>query len=202
MRRAWPLSKFAVVLLLTLAGCLSGCAAADPVALPVQRPSGREGEVLSWEATTAAAGPRHNVRLGFETDAAQLMGWAKTSLRYRVLVDLWVEGPQGKVAQKTLTVAVTERRQVGEDKVNNSVQFAYKAAGILQESGFRDVAPVDAFGFTPGPGRWTLHARMRIPDGGNRKAIRVIRNLKVEIRARAGNGGSLSEWTALEPRRE
>lgn len=186
-------------LLLALTLLLTGCGSRTTVAPLDQRPSGKEDQVLSWTAHAAGPGPTHAFRLGIDVDEAKLMGWARTNLQTNVLLDLALTGPD-TARRAVLLFPITQMRQVGKDEERNTVQMAFLGAGELMESGFRRVPSKDAFTAKPSEGDWTLTVRMRVPNGGNTRALWAVRSVRVDVLANADADGVLREWTALEPK--
>jgi hypothetical protein len=180
------LTLFAAVSLLAVAGC-SG----EPVTVLEVNPRGVPDEVVSWETTAQSKGPVHLVRVGYDTDPARLMGWSRTDVGYNALLDVSVTGPEGTVSE-TLLMPLTEKRQVGQE--GNTMLMAFGAAGIMQETGFRRVASVDAVRFKPVPGDHRIDVRLRVHTGGNRKSLKVLRTLRVEVVTRPDADGALTTW--------
>ncbi len=178
---------------------LTGCFGSDAVATLEQRPTGVEDELLSWTSDGHGAGPRHTVMLGVDIDEAQLMGWARTDRPYGALLFVTLTLPAGTEQYASVRVPVTEQRQLSEDKEANTVQIAYLAAGDMQPSGFRRVPIQRAVSFKPSVGPHSLSVRLRVPPGGEKKALRGIRTVRVEMQSREGADGLLTAWTAEAP---
>lgn len=176
---------------------LTGCAQSTVSELS-QRPRGKEGEILSWTATAKEAGPAHKVSVAIVTDPAKLMGWARRDVKYHGLIDVVVEGPSG--TEKTVvTVPITERKIIGEDKEANTISVTFDAAGAVQPDGFGLVPSQPAVRFKPVPGQYTLTVRLRMPKGGNVKALYAVREVRLELVARDGARGRLTNWVAQPP---
>ncbi|HCP48190.1 MAG TPA: hypothetical protein DIU15_19280 [Deltaproteobacteria bacterium] len=155
--------------------------------------------MLSWAGTTTKKGPRHRIRISLDIDPAKLMGWARTSLQYRVLADVRFHPPKGEVRTRTLVIPITEARKIGEDPNTGTIRMAHGAAGTPLENGFRRTEPMEAYSVWPKAGDHKISVRMRIEKGANRNALKTIRALRVEVLASGDGGGVLSEWTELPP---
>lgn len=178
---------------------LTGCLGTDPVATLDQRPTGLVDEVLTWTVDAVSDGPRHTLAVGIDVDEAQLMGWARTDRPYGTLLYVTLTGPGDVRERAMIRMPVTEQRQIGEDKDANTVQVAYLAAGDVLPSGFRRVPAEHAFTFVPAPGRWELTAKLAVPPAGEKKALKGIRAVRMELTSRAGKKGLLSQWTEEAP---
>jgi len=186
--------------LLALAGMtlsLLSCAPRTPVATLEVRPAGKVGEVLGWTAMATRNGPRHRIRISVDIDPAKLLGWARTSLQYRVLADVRFHPSEGEVRTRTLVVPITEARKIGEDPKTGAIRMAHSAAGRVLENGFRRTEPIEAYSVWPKAGNQKISVRMRIEKGANRNALKAVRALRVEVLARGDGGGVLREWTEL-----
>lgn len=180
------------LILLALAG---GCRSTTVLSTLEAQPRGEEDEVLSWDATATCKGPTHLLRASIDTDPANLMGWSRTDVGYRVILDVSVAGP-GDTVRKTVFLPVTEKREVGRE--GDTIKMAYDAAGTMTDSGFRRGAPLDSVRFVPLPGPHRIDVRLRIPEGGNRRALRVIRTLRVDVVGPEGSRCALTEWSRVE----
>jgi hypothetical protein len=76
--------------------------------------------------------------------------------------------------------------------------MSYSAAGVMQETGFRRVAPVDAVRFKPSVGEHRIDVTIRSPSGGNRNALKAIRAVRVEVVSRPEAEGVLTDWVVVE----
>lgn len=177
--------------LLLLAGCSSGI-----VSTLETRPSGSDEEVVSWTVVADESGPWHTLKVGIDTDAAKLMGWSRTDVGYRVILDVSVTDAKGRVDRKALILPITEKREVGRE--GDTILMSYSAAGVMQDTGFGRVPAVDAVRFKPSPGEHRIDVEIRKPSGGNRRALKVIRTLRVEIVSRTEADGVLTDWTLVE----
>ena len=182
-------------LLLTLL-LLTGCAGSGVATTLETRPAGSDGEVVSWMATATTTGPWHTVRVGIDTDAAKLMGWSRTDIGYRVILDVSVTDATGRVDRKPVYAPITEKREVGRE--GDTILMSYSAAGEMQETGFGRVTPIDAVRFKPSPGEHRIDVTIRLPDGGNRRALKVIRALRVEVVSRREAEGVLTAWDLVQ----
>ena len=177
--------------LFLLAGCGSGV-----VTTLETRPAGTDGEVVTWISTTDRSGPWHTLRVGIDTDAAKLMGWSRTDVGYRAILDVSVTDAKGKLYRKPLVVNITERKEVGRE--GNTVLVSYSAAGVMQETGFGRVPAVDAVRFKPSPGEHRIDVTIRTPSGGNRKSLKAIRAVRVEVVSRTEADGVLTAWDLVQ----
>jgi len=184
-------------LLLAAAVLLAGCTPSTVTTLS-QRPRGKEFERLTWTATAVEPGPRHRATLSIVTDPAKLMGWARRDVQYRGLFDVAVTGPDG-TTKATLTVPITERKIIGEDKAANTIKVTFDAAGEVQPDGFGLVPPQRALDFAVVPGDYELSVRVRMPKGGNKQALWAVREVRLELQARDGAKGRLTTWAAQPP---
>ncbi len=191
-RTAWLLSW------LLLLG-LSACGNPSVVTTLEQSPKGRNNELRGWSATASEHGPRHKVRLTVVLDPAKYMGWARTNIQYRVVLDVRLLAPGGEARERTLVIPISEARQVGEDKANNRIRLAYGPAGTLQPNGFHLLEPFDLMSFKPSPGEYKLTIRMRVMTGANRNALWALRHLQVELLSKEGAQGLLTDWQELPP---
>ena len=164
-----------------------------------QRPQGRNHEVRGWTTTATESGPRHKLRLTVDLDPAKYMGWARTNIQYRVLLDVLHEGPDGLSDERVLIIPISEARQVGEDKSRNRIRLAYGPAGELLPNGFRRLEPFELMSFKPTPGEYKLTIRLRVLTGSNRNALWTLRHLRVDILSREDSEGLLTNWTELPP---
>jgi len=183
-----------IVLLLLLCGCSQSVVTSFE-----QSPKGRNNEVRGWTTTATENGPRHKVRLTVDLDPAKYMGWARTNIQYRIVLDVRLEGPNGDAQERTLVIPVTEARQVGEDKARNRIRLAYGPAGKLLPNGFHRLEPFELMSFKPVPGVFKLTVRMRVMTGANRNALWTLRYLRVELLSSEGAAGLLTDWTELPP---
>lgn len=197
MERPSRLTAFCAPLLAALLLLLaSGCGGSGVVSTLEARPAGSDEEVVSWEATAVAPGPWHTLRVGIDTDAARLMGWSRSDVGYRVILDVSVTDAKGRVDRKPLVLPITEKREVGRE--GDTILMSYSAAGVMMETGFGRVTPVDAVRFKPSPGGHRIDVTIRIPSGGNRRALKVIRAVRVEVVSRVEGDGVLTEWELVE----
>lgn len=194
MPRTWLIRAILLLSMASITLASVSCAPATPVATLEVRPAGKVGEILSWTSTALEKGPRHRIRLSVDVDPAKLMGWARTSLQYRVLADVRFHPPEGEVRTRTLVVPITEARKIGEDPKTGTIRLAHRAAGTLLENGFRRTEPIEAYSVWPKAGHQKISVRMRIEKGANRNALKAIRSVRVEVLARGDGGGVLGEW--------
>ncbi len=185
-------------LLIALTLLLASCGSRSTVAPLDQRPAGKVDEVLSWQAHATGSGPTHAFRFGIDIDEAKMMGWSRTDQQTRVMLDVSLVGPETE-KRAALTFALTAMQQVGEDKERNTVQMAFLPAGELMKSGFRRLPSKDAFQAKPTEGDWTLRVRMRVPHGGNTRALWTVRSVRVDVLANPEAEGVLREWIELPP---
>ena len=183
-----------IIFLLALGGCGSSV-----VTTLEESPRGRNNEVRGWTTTVTETGPRHKVRLIVDLDPAKYMGWARTNIQYRVVLDVRIEGPDGLSDERILIIPVSEARQVGEDKKRNTIRLAYGPAGKALANGFRRLEPFELMWFKPVPGEYKLTIRLRVMTGSNRNALWTLRFLRVELLSREGAKGLLTDWTELPP---
>jgi hypothetical protein len=175
--------------LLAVGALLAGCPAGPTVATLEARPTGTYGEVLSWTAQApTSGGPRHTVTVEIEIDEAQLM-WAKTTFAYSAFVDVGVTGA-GNVEEQWMQFPITEERRLGED--DGVITIAYLAAGTPLPSGFRRSETKRALSFKPQGGPVTLTAHLRTPDGADRKALKAIRTVRLQLHS--GSRRALTDW--------
>lgn len=177
--------------LLLAMGVLAGCNPGPVVATLEARPSGKYGEEIRWTSAGSPAGS-HKVEVEIEVDEAQLMMFEKP-YSVSMFVDVDVEGA-GEVDEVWLNFPVTEERVMSEDE--STRRIAYKAAGTLQESGFRKSVTKKAFGFSPAGGPVTLVAHIRTPQGADRHALKAVRTVRLVVRSR--NDGAATEWVEGE----
>lgn len=167
---------------------LPACKPAPVAAILEARPSGSYGEELSW-TSTQSSNARHRVDVEIEIDAAQLLGWAKTTFSYSAFIDISVQGG-GNVDEQWKNFKITEERVLGEDE--GVIKIAYLAAGDLQESGFRKPASQRALTFKARGEDVTLVAHIRTPQGADRKILRAIRMVRLIVRS--GSDDALTGW--------
>lgn len=189
-------ARVALILLLLL---LSGGCSSSVVTSLEQRPKGRNHEVRGWTTTATESGPRHKLRLTVDLDPAKYMGWARTNIQYRVLLDVLLEGPNGLSDERVLIIPISETHQVGEDKSRNRIRLAYGPAGKLLPNGFRRLEPFGLMSFKPTAGEYKLTIRLRVMTGANRNALWTLRHLRVDILSKEGSDGLLTNWTELPP---
>ncbi len=191
-----PLRLTALLVLLGWLLLLSGCGGSGVASTLDVRPTGSDGETLTWTANADATGPWHLLRVGIETDAAKLMGWSRTDVGYRAILDVSVTDAKGRTDREILIVPITEKREVGRE--GDTVLMSYSAAGVMQETGFGRVPAVDAVRFKPSPGEHRIDLQIRTPSGGNRKSLKAIRSVRVEVVSRTEADGVLTDWTLVE----
>lgn len=192
------MSGAAALLLFAVLLALCGCGRSVITTLE-QSPKGRNNEVRGWTTTATESGPRHKVRLIVDLDPAKYMGWARTNVQYRVVLDVRVEGPNGLADERILIIPVSEARQVGEDKKRNKIRLAYGPAGKALPNGFRRLEPFELMWFKPVPGEFKLTIRLRVMSGANRNALWTLRFLRLELVSSEGAEGLLTDWTELPP---
>ena len=177
---------------------LCGCSGSVVTSLE-QSPRGRNHEVRGWTTTATESGPRHKLRLTVDLDPAKYMGWARTNIMYRVVLDVVIEGPNGLREERVLMIPVSEARQVGEDKARNRIRLAYGPAGKLLPNGFHRLEPFDLMSFKPVPGEYKLSIHLRVLPGAHRNALWTLRHLRIDILSKEGCDGLLTDWIELPP---
>ena len=175
----------------------TGCAPV-PVQTVEARPSGEYAQVLTFNAVAIEKGSRHVLRVGIDVDPAQLMGWAKPNRAYTVGLDAKLDGPGlGTTQHATLYLPITEQQELSRNEQTGVVQVAYLAAGEQLPNGFKRGALRDAFRFTPLPGEYTLTVEMRTVNNADKRMIKAIRNLRIEVLGPKNGKGALSDWARV-----
>ena len=151
---------------------------------------GRYDEVHTWTTEVPDGAGRQRLDVAIEVDPAQLMGWARSDQQYRMILDVRVaHGDTHRDA--SLMLPVTEMAKVRDEGDTRIMRL--RAAGKITETGFRRGESKTAFTWSPSHGQWTLTVRLRTPSGADRKVLRAVRTLLIDVRS--GSPEQALNWT-------
>jgi len=190
------LTSLLTFLFLTL---LLGCGPL-PVAQSLEAvTSGANKESFRWTTEDPSAAGKHQLYISSLNDPAKLMGWTSGARTYRAVVKLKLQGPDGLLRESTLYLPISELKPVGESLDGQTEFIAPTVSGEIQPSGMHQTTPVWAFSFPAEPGLWTLQATLMAPHNTDRRALQVVRSLRLETRSRSKGGRQLDGWSAVPP---
>lgn len=188
--------------LLTLTACLlvlTSCGPAPVHSSLEALTSAQDDERFAWTATAAQGAGAHRVWVALENNPAKLLGWSRNDRTYKALVDIRVTAPGGEVSESTVTLPITELQTIGKSADGSTEFLSPVTAGTPIENGMFLGTALPSVSFRPSPGDWLLEATVRAPPNSDRRGLRVIRAVHLEVRSRARTSKALTGWQPSAP---